>query len=316
MVLIILTLLGGGVWYVGKSAQKEKYSVHTANTTAALNIKPTSQEGGDGDKDGLKDWEEALWKTDPKSADSDGDGTWDGEEVRTNRNPAVRGPNDARTDDAPQIGNTSENQDDVGNLTEAFNKAFAGTIGPRLMNGLPLSPDDLQGIKKYLPDRDKILGVAEITAANLVISEENDPASVKKYFASVYAVYEKNLSGFEAGTDLIILHQALASGKMEELAKLDPLIAGLENSFREIKEISVPRGYEEFATGGLNYLLKFSRAVEIIRGADKDPFLAMAALEARIKLPEEMKNFHHRIANLLSQKGIAFTDEQWGIVVK
>ncbi len=49
----------------------------------------------DSDNDGLKDWEEALWKTDPQNPDSDGDGTPDGEEVAEGRNPAVPGPNDS-----------------------------------------------------------------------------------------------------------------------------------------------------------------------------------------------------------------------------
>ncbi len=49
----------------------------------------------DSDNDGLKDWEEALWKTDPQNQDSDGDGTPDGKEVAEGRNPAVPGPDDS-----------------------------------------------------------------------------------------------------------------------------------------------------------------------------------------------------------------------------
>ena len=49
----------------------------------------------DADSDGLLDWEEALWGTNPKLADSDHDGTPDGEEVRLKRDPKKAGPNDA-----------------------------------------------------------------------------------------------------------------------------------------------------------------------------------------------------------------------------
>ena len=35
----------------------------------------------DSDMDGLRDWEEALWNTDPKNPDTDGDGTSDGNEA-------------------------------------------------------------------------------------------------------------------------------------------------------------------------------------------------------------------------------------------
>jgi hypothetical protein len=55
----------------------------------------------DSDKDGLPDWQEVLYGTDPKSADTDKDGTPDGEEIKSNRDPlkantAVKGqePND------------------------------------------------------------------------------------------------------------------------------------------------------------------------------------------------------------------------------
>jgi len=46
------------------------------------------------DKDGLRDWQEALWKTDSNNPDTDGDGTLDGKEVAEGRDPTIAGPND------------------------------------------------------------------------------------------------------------------------------------------------------------------------------------------------------------------------------
>lgn len=48
----------------------------------------------DVDGDGLKEWEEALWKTDPLNPDTDGDRSLDGDETTHNRNPLKRGPAD------------------------------------------------------------------------------------------------------------------------------------------------------------------------------------------------------------------------------
>ena len=39
----------------------------------------------DSDGDGLKDWEEALWGTDPNNPDTDGDGILDGAEIQQKR---------------------------------------------------------------------------------------------------------------------------------------------------------------------------------------------------------------------------------------
>lgn len=56
----------------------------------------------DQDGDGLKDWEEAEWGTDPSKADSDGDGTSDGEEVSEYRQPLSSSPSDAISDQGEQ----------------------------------------------------------------------------------------------------------------------------------------------------------------------------------------------------------------------
>lgn len=48
----------------------------------------------DSDGDGLMNWEEILWGTDPNNPDTDGDGTDDLTEIKTGRNPTIAGPND------------------------------------------------------------------------------------------------------------------------------------------------------------------------------------------------------------------------------
>ena len=45
----------------------------------------------DSDNDGLKDWEEVLWKTDPNNPDTDEDGMNDNEEVLIGRDPLTEG---------------------------------------------------------------------------------------------------------------------------------------------------------------------------------------------------------------------------------
>ncbi len=49
---------------------------------------------GDADADGLLDWQEELYGSDPDNADTDGDGTNDGDEVSLRRDPTVPAPND------------------------------------------------------------------------------------------------------------------------------------------------------------------------------------------------------------------------------
>ncbi|MEK9166408.1 MAG: hypothetical protein AAB846_01610 [Patescibacteria group bacterium] len=283
-------------------AQHEKKAIDTTALAIA---------SADTDKDGLKDWEETLWKTDPKSPDTDGDGAPDGEEVRAGRNPSVKGPNDVHDGAPPQIGNAAGKESGEGNLTDAFTQALSNTIGPRVAQGVPLSADDISGIKKYLPDKNKILGqVPEITSADLVIAGENDPASVKKYFASVYAVYEKTVVPLKED-DLQILMEYLRQNKPEELNKIDNILHQLDLSIAGIKKIPVPAGYENYTVKEVNYAAKTKRAVEIIRHADTDPISAMAVLEFRYDLLTEIRAFHQNYGKELQTKIAIESGDTW-----
>jgi len=73
------------------------------------NIEIKNKSKIDSDFDGLKDWEEGLWKTDPNNFDTDGDGTSDGDEVKQNRNPLVKGPDDYLTNNSFFENNINQN---------------------------------------------------------------------------------------------------------------------------------------------------------------------------------------------------------------
>lgn len=58
----------------------------------------------DTDGDGLKNWEESLYKTDPEDADTDGDGVHDGAEIATNRDPLIAGAGDGTSSTTSSAG--------------------------------------------------------------------------------------------------------------------------------------------------------------------------------------------------------------------
>ena len=68
--------------------QRELLKTNNTAATSTL-ISP------DTDRDGLLDWEETLWKTDPTQADTDKDGTSDSQEVAERRDPTKPAPGDA-----------------------------------------------------------------------------------------------------------------------------------------------------------------------------------------------------------------------------
>jgi len=57
----------------------------------------------DTDGDGMKDWEEALWKTDPNKTDTDNDGTSDSDEIKLNRDPLKQNINPTNQEPSDKV---------------------------------------------------------------------------------------------------------------------------------------------------------------------------------------------------------------------
>lgn len=94
----ILLIFAGWFFFFAQKNKQSEYIASKENNILSVADDKTSQYDADTDGDGLKDWEEALWKTDINKADTDGDGTNDNEEIATGRDPLKAGPNDKISD--------------------------------------------------------------------------------------------------------------------------------------------------------------------------------------------------------------------------
>ena len=94
LVLIIVVLSVASTIFFTKIGAPEKIS-DLQNVDLLVERKTDSTlKSGDADKDGLSDWEEELYSSDPNNSDTDADGTNDGEEIKLKRDPSIPGPND------------------------------------------------------------------------------------------------------------------------------------------------------------------------------------------------------------------------------
>lgn len=82
----------------------------------------------DHDYDGLADWEEELYGTDPNNPDTDGDGYLDGEEVASGYNPAKKAPGDKFPNKEGDENNDDQDRPDPGNLTQLLNYILADQL--------------------------------------------------------------------------------------------------------------------------------------------------------------------------------------------
>mgnify|MGYP001563940977 CR=1 FL=1 len=260
----------------------------------------------DSDEDGLKDWEEAVWQTDPQKPDTDGDGTTDGDEIKANRNPLQIGPDD-QLSQLPLAGELSSPAAGEDNVTFALTKNLltSGVLGAINEKGEITSTDFLDRLT--LPENlAATINLEEdlIVAQDLPTTSDNSAARVADYFHTLLAIYQKRLGPYRS--DLVILEEAVKNEDYSKLAELDPLIVGLNEIIAEVKALPVPTNWRATASREVNYLLKTKRAWEIFRNTERDPLATLFVIRPRINLLLKMIQFHDDLRRDLTAIGVAF----------
>lgn len=261
----------------------------------------------DDDNDGLKNWEEALWRTDPKNPDSDGDGTPDGKEILAGRDPAKKGPND-RLDQKIAADLRANAPPVKDNLTfkladSLFQSGVMGEIGPTGQIASRGFLDNLT-LPKELKSDASLISAPMITERDLSINPASDLDAIRIYFQAISAIYQKYITPHQSPGDLTILSDALQNQRPEGLAGLDVLIDALTRAIAEIRALRTPSAYSSFAVREVNYLLEARQIIRIFRRANEDPLAAVLVIQKRFVLINEIRNFHIETILDLKTRGI------------
>jgi len=237
----------------------------------------------DSDGDGLKDWEEALWKTDPNNPDTDGDGTPDGEEIKLGRDPLKKGPDDKYNPD-----NFLNNMNSTGTTgttspiseTDAFSQAFLvkylmlkqqnGNLDEaskqELVNALTSNM-----VKTDLPVIYKI--------SDLKISEDTSSAALKKYSQKMNEIFNKKYKNPTPGDEYYILEDAMVNGKLERLTELKSMVEMYKNMQIDYLNVSVPKSIADYHLKFLNSLAGLERATGKFGNTEEDPLNGLLAIK-------------------------------------
>src|SRR3989338_4813425 len=131
----------------------------------------------DSDNDGLKDWEEILWKTDPRNSDTDKDGTPDGEEVKQNRGPSKPGPDDEFPADSSKL---SLEQQENETLTQKVGREFI--VQYLTMRGLEnLGAGQKESLVNSMLEKLSAPTENKYSQKDVKISADNSPENIKNY---------------------------------------------------------------------------------------------------------------------------------------
>jgi hypothetical protein len=284
-ILIALALLivgiGALVWY-GYNRESSTYT-NTPDQNL-LAVASSSSIGAaasqiDSDNDGLPDWEEALYGTDPKNPDTDGDGTSDGKEVALGRNPLIKGPNDFLTSKDNPVATSTEKENLT--LTDTFARNFFAQYMSLQQTGVKVTADNADQIAgDYLKNATlPSISAKQYVAADLSLTD-SDKTHLLNYQTAMSAVFAKYWPSSEKTNELTIMQQAFTNNNTNALGGLTPIISAYQNILSSILAIPVPKLAESLHLNILNSLSTYIQTLKMVQLSYTDPLSGLVGLNA------------------------------------
>lgn len=304
-IILLLALSAGGFiflkgWSILKSAKDKSEPLSIAN------------QNGDQDNDGLLDWQEAIYGTNPKNSDTDGDGYLDGQEVKAKHDPLKPAPNDKLTEtntltsSASSASPTSPSENN--NLTSLLSQSIIQGISTS-QNGTGLNPSNLdlnsvefsQTIDQALANGSAFFNWPEISDQEIKISTDNSKTAVKNYLDSVMAILSLRLFSFDK-SDLEAVKQAVEN---QNFSEIDQHIQAYEKAYQNLKEMTVPSSWLEIHKQGLQMISMLGRSLDAIKEMQNDPFKAMLGLKQYEEIINSLIQLNQDIYTLMQKQGVS-----------
>lgn len=308
------------IWDKGKSA----YS--TSNVPQKTSDLFLANAEKDTDNDGLKDWEEELWRTDLIKIDSDGDGASDGEEVKAGRNPKITGicPEQPEQiegctdklqspEEITKKNNSNSTQTFTAKIAEDFGKNYFA--GKGLVSGGSLSASAQQSLADSIA-----LGIEQGTAAyqdifkkeDIKISKSLEP---KEYLNKLGNGFSKNFSaigGKNIPTELDIINLIISDEHFKNTKLFDPLIEAYKNMSSYLQKEIVPESYAELHLEMLNIMQNTLFAIRNMKEIEEDPAKAIVGIRLYAKESERTEEFLKKLKSQVEKDKIKFTEQEGG----
>lgn len=308
-----IVAIGTIVWFSHQSFQWPQLPKSSSGeVSSSLPQSPYERATNDTDKDGLRDWEETLWGTDPQNPDTDGDGTPDGKEVEENRNPAIAGPNDLLVSAETKTQTKSS-------ISDTFTKTFNDALNIQYLVSKGLNGGDI------LPEAEK-LQIAESLSQTLqekldayqdAFKEKDIVVSTKKSprdYANNFGVMLKNNNASnDSETELDIVRRAATTKDMTQLRILTEYIARYKNIISFLKQESVPSPYVAMHLDFLNTINNLKIAAENMQRLADDPILAAVGTALYGKEIQRVTNFFKNLKLQLDKDGVHLNEMDPGV---
>ncbi len=277
-VLIGLIIIIAAGFLIFTPAKKQE----TAKQELQINKLVISQEiAKDSDNDGLPDWEEALWRTNPNNPDTDKDGVPDGQEIKENRNPLLAGNGKTDKIQSPNpeksaVTAATQEMQLPSTLTKAFGQEFFSEY-LRLKQG---SDGELSEYDKAELVNSMMSGLNnfeiktnDYLESDIKIAPTNDEKTIKEYGNNLALIIKKYFDSLPE-TEMTIFARALQEEKKDELNKLEPIASAYRNTAKEIVALPTPSGFAKSHLKLANYFNNIAQEIGEMQRFFTDPMQA------------------------------------------
>ena len=268
----------------------------------------------DSDGDGLKDWEEVLWKTDPHKKDTDGDGTSDYDEVMAGRDPTIPGPNDKikTPENATSTSATNENL----TATERLGREFFANFLAAQQSGIPMTEESMQeNMQTLVANTASLLNTRKYTTADIVIISDSNKDALKTYGNALGEIALRYTPKNDPGeNEITVLNTAVQNKKYAELEKLDPRIGAATKTLDGAIALPTPQNIASLHIHLLNAMSGYKEMLSGIRAAENDPVRALIALGNYQKDLVAFAGALRDIGRYFKKQGIDFGTKESGYV--
>lgn len=285
---------------------------------AAMKINPSETLGAaaliaDSDRDGLKDWEEELWRTDPLNPDTDKDGTGDAEEIKKGRNPVIPGPND-KLDSESVATKINPGAKKVVSDTERLARELFATYLSTRQEGLPLNQNEIANIidtvSASVPEESPRL----FTEKEAKSFSGETPEALHVYGNALGALLKKPWPSRE--NELAIFERVIRDENPEtarlDLANLTPIALAYGNFGKAIAAMSAPQSGLAIHLRVANTAVEIGTAISGMGAAFDDPIKTISSVARYLEAAPRLGETLSALRNFFETRGISFAETEDG----
>lgn len=230
----------------------------------------------DSDSDGLRDWEEILWNTDPNNQDSDGDGTKDGQEISLGRNPTLANQNDSLVASFTATGTVSVFATGTMSLTDRVGRELMGSYLVARQTGSELSTADQKRLVDEALARSVIADAPPRISTSSIVHVSATPEAARTYAEQVVAILMKTVVRNKVN-ELALVGKYLQEKDIVAKAELDVQLHRIREAADQLQKIAVPEDAVTLHVELINACIAYAMTMEALGNVEHDPMRAAVA---------------------------------------